>query len=216
MIIAVDGPAASGKGTIARALAAHYKLPHLDTGLLYRAVALNLLKWGGDPDSEFSALRACEFGQTDFSDPELKSEAVGGVASRVSTYPAVRAALLERQRDFALQPGGAVLDGRDIGTVIAPEAQAKLFVTATPEVRARRRHEELLRSGRTSHYEDVLIDIRARDERDSNRAAAPLRQADDAHLLDTSELDVEQAIAAAIAAVQAARAQAERSGDARA
>jgi cytidylate kinase len=216
MIIAVDGPAASGKGTIARALAAHYKLPHLDTGLLYRAVALNLLKWGGDPDSEFSALRACEFGQTDFSDPELKSEAVGGVASRVSTYPAVRAALLERQRAFALQPGGAVLDGRDIGTVIAPEAQAKLFVTAAPEVRARRRHEELLRSGRTGHFEDVLIDIRARDERDSNRAAAPLRPADDAHLLDTSELDVEQAIAAAIAAVQAALSQAERSGDARA
>ena len=203
LISAVDGPAASGKGTIARALAAHYALPHLDTGLLYRAVALNLLKWGGDPDSEFSALRACDFGQTDFSDPELKSEAVGGVASRVSAYPAVRAALLDRQRDFAGQSGGAVLDGRDIGTVIAPEADAKLFVTASPEVRARRRHQELLRFGRTSHYEDVLIDIRARDERDANRAAAPLRRAEDAYLLDTSALDVDAAVAEAIAAVAA-------------
>ena len=203
MIIAVDGPAASGKGTIARALAARYRLPHLDTGLLYRAVALNLLKWGGDPESEFSALRACDFEQTDFGDPELKSEAVGGVASRVSAYPGVRAALLERQRSFAAQPGGAVLDGRDIGTVIAPEAEAKLFVTASPEVRARRRHEELTRAGRRSHYEDVLIDIRARDERDQGRATAPLRMAEDAHLLDTSDLGVDQAIEAAVAAVQA-------------
>ncbi len=216
MIIAVDGPAASGKGTIARALAAHYRLPHLDTGLLYRAVALNLLKWGGDPESEFSALRACEFGQTDFADPELKSEAVGGVASRVSAYPAVRAALLQRQQDFAAQPGGAVLDGRDIGTVIAPDADAKLFVTASPEIRAHRRHEELLRFGRTSHYPDVLIDIRARDQRDANREAAPLRQADDAHLLDTSALGVEEAIEAALAAVRAKLTQAERSRDARA
>jgi cytidylate kinase len=203
MIIAVDGPAASGKGTIARALAKHYRLPHLDTGLLYRAVALNLLAWGGDPDSEFSALRACDFGQTDFADPELKTEAVGGVASRISAYRGVRAALLERQRDFAAQRGGAVLDGRDIGTVIAPEAEAKLFVTASPEVRARRRHQELLRSGRTSHYEDVLIDILARDERDQGRATAPLRMAVDAHLLDTSALRVEQAVEAAIAAVEA-------------
>jgi cytidylate kinase len=132
MIIAVDGPAASGKGTIARALAAHFGLPHMDTGLLYRAVGLNLLRWGGDPESEFSAVRACDFSQTDFADPELKSEAAGGIASRVSAYPGVRAALLERQRAFAGQDGGAVLDGRDIGTVIAPHAEAKLFVTAAP------------------------------------------------------------------------------------
>jgi CMP/dCMP kinase len=205
MIIAVDGPAASGKGTIARALAAHYNLPHLDTGLLYRAVAHNLLRWGGDPESEFAAMRACDFAQVDFTDPELKSEAVGGIASRISAYPGVRAALLQRQRDFAGQPGGAVLDGRDIGTVIAPEAQAKLFVTASPEVRARRRHQELLGLGRPSHYEDVLIDIRARDARDAGRDTAPLAQARDAHLLDTSELDVDAAIAQAIAAVDARR-----------
>jgi cytidylate kinase len=202
MIIAVDGPAASGKGTIARALARHYGLPHLDTGLLYRAVALNLLRWGGDPDSEFAAMRACDFSQTDFADRELKSEAVGGIASRISAYPGVRSALLERQRDFAAQPGGAVLDGRDIGTVIAPEADAKLFVTASPEVRARRRHEELLALGRPSHLADVLIDIRARDERDAGRATAPLARAPDAHLLDTSALTADEAIAEAIAAVE--------------
>ena len=202
MIIAVDGPAASGKGTIARALADRFNLPHLDTGLLYRAVALNLLRWGGDPESEFAALRACDFSQVDFADTELKSEAVGGIASRISAYAGVRAALLQRQRDFARQSGGAVLDGRDIGTIIAPEAQAKLFVTASPEVRARRRHDELVRLGRPSHYEDVLIDIRARDERDMGRATAPLARAPDAHLLDTSDLSVDQAIAEAIAAVE--------------
>ena len=141
MIVAVDGPAASGKGTIARAVAKHFGLPHLDTGLLYRAVGLNLLAWGGDPESEFSALRACDFSQTDFGDPELKSEAVGGIASRISVYPAVRTALVERQRQFARQPGGAVLDGRDIGSVIVPDADAKLFVTARAEVRAQRRFE---------------------------------------------------------------------------
>jgi cytidylate kinase len=206
MIIAVDGPAASGKGTIARALARHYGLPHLDTGLLYRAVGLNLLRWGGDPESEFSALRACDFSQTDFSDADLKSEAVGGVASRISAYPLVRAALVERQRDFAAQPGGAVLDGRDIGTVIAPDADAKLFVTASAEVRARRRFEELVRMGLHVHYDDVLLDIRARDERDSSRAAAPLLQAGDAHLLDTSLYGVEEAIGEAIAAVERSRA----------
>ena len=143
MIIAVDGPAASGKGTIARALAAHYGLPHMDTGLLYRAVALNLLRWGGDPADEREALGACDFSQIDFADPELKSEAAGGIASRISAFPLVRAALIKRQRDFAEQAGGAVLDGRDIGTVIGPDADAKLFVTASPEVRAGRRHLEL-------------------------------------------------------------------------
>ncbi|HEX2764826.1 MAG TPA: (d)CMP kinase [Allosphingosinicella sp.] len=203
MIVAVDGPAASGKGTIAKALARHYRLPHMDTGLLYRAVALNLLRWDGDPESEFSALRACDFAQVDFDDPELKSEAVGGIASRISAYPLVRAALVDRQRAFAAQEGGAVLDGRDIGTVIAPDADAKLFVTARPEVRARRRHDELLRMGLTSHYADVLADIRARDERDSNRASAPLIPAEDAVLLDTSDMDVDQAVAAAAAAVEA-------------
>ncbi len=202
MIIAVDGPAASGKGTIARALARRFGLPHMDTGLLYRAVGLNLLRWGGDPESEFSAVRACDFSQTDFADPELKSEAAGGIASRVSTYPGVRAALLERQRAFAGQEGGAVLDGRDIGTVIAPDADAKLFVTASPEVRARRRFDELVRMGLHVHYPDVLLDIQARDERDSNRAAAPLRAADDAHLIDTSDLSAEAAVAAAIATVE--------------
>ena len=205
MIIAVDGPAASGKGTIARALAAHFALPHLDTGLLYRAVALNLLRWGGDPESEFSALRACDFSQLDFADPELKSEMVGGIASRVSVYPLVRSALVQRQRDFADQPGGAVLDGRDIGTVIAPHADAKLFVTASPEVRARRRSEELQRLGITAHYDDVLIDIRARDDRDRNRATAPLQRALDAELIDTSDLAPDAAIAAAIAAVERRR-----------
>lgn len=203
MIIAVDGPAASGKGTIARALARHFGLPHLDTGLLYRATALNLLETGGDPDSEFAAARAAHIEQIDADDPELRSEAVGGVASRISAYPLVRAALLERQTRFAAQPGGAVLDGRDIGTVIAPQAEAKLFVTARPEVRAERRLAELRRAGRNAHLAEVLADIRARDARDTGRGAAPLRQADDAILLDTSDLDVEQAIGAAVAAVEA-------------
>ncbi|HEY0627480.1 MAG TPA: (d)CMP kinase [Allosphingosinicella sp.] len=202
MIIAVDGPAASGKGTIARALAAHYGLPHLDTGLLYRAVGLNLLQTGGDPESEFAALRACDISQIDFADPELKSETVGGLASRISAYPTVRNALLERQRTFASQPGGAVLDGRDIGTVIAPQAEAKLFVTASPEVRAQRRLAELTRLGLNVHYEDVLADIHARDARDRNREAAPLRPAEDAFLLDTSEMSADEAIAAALAAVE--------------
>jgi len=205
MIIAVDGPAASGKGTIARALAAHYKLPHLDTGLLYRAVALNLLQTGGDPDSEFSAARACDISQIDFADPELKSEAVGGIASRISAYRMVREALLERQRVFAGQPGGAVLDGRDIGTVIAPDADAKLYVTATPQVRAHRRFAELQRLGLNVHYDDVLADIRARDERDSGRVEAPLKPAADALILDTSELTAAEAVIAAINAVEEAR-----------
>jgi cytidylate kinase len=131
MIIAVDGPAASGKGTIARALAAHFALPHLDTGLLYRAAALNLLAMGGDPESEFAAARACDLSQIAFDDPEIRSEAVGGIASRISAYPLVREALLERQRRFAALPGGAVLDGRDIGTVIAPDAWASTFISRT-------------------------------------------------------------------------------------
>ncbi|HWH22293.1 MAG TPA: (d)CMP kinase [Allosphingosinicella sp.] len=203
MIIAVDGPAASGKGTIARALAKYFGLPHLDTGLLYRAVALNLLQTGGDPESEFAALRACDISQISFEDPELKSEAVGGIASRISAYPLVRQALLERQRTFASRPGGAVLDGRDIGTVIAPDAHAKLFVTANPETRARRRFEELERLDLNVHYEDVLADIRARDERDSSRAAAPLQMAENADLLDTSDMAIDAAVQRAVALVEA-------------
>jgi CMP/dCMP kinase len=205
MIIAVDGPAASGKGTIARALAAHFGLPYMDTGLLYRAAALNLLGLGGDPESEFAAARACDLSQIDFGDPELKSETVGGIASRISTYPLVRDALLERQRRFAGQSGGAVLDGRDIGTVIAPEARAKLFVTARPEIRAQRRYAELKARGLEVHYADVLADIHARDERDVGRTAAPLVMAEGAVLLDTSEMAVDEAIAAAIEAVEARR-----------
>jgi cytidylate kinase len=192
-VIAVDGPAASGKGTIARALARDLDLPHMDTGLLYRAVALNLWRWGGDPSSEFEALRACHDLGADPDDPELRSEPVSKFASAISAYPSVRAALLERQREFAGQPGGAVLDGRDIGTVVAPDADVKLFVTASPEVRAQRRVLELVDRGMTAHFEEVLADIRARDERDSQREVAPLKQAPDAILLDTSELNVEQA-----------------------
>jgi cytidylate kinase len=161
-------------------------------------VALNLWRWGGDPASEFEALRACDVAAVDPADPELRTEAISSIASRISAYPSVRAALLERQRQFAQQPGGAVLDGRDIGTVIAPEAEAKLFVTASPEVRAQRRVRELLERGIPAHYDDVLIDIRARDERDSGRDAAPLRQAEDALLLDTSGLTVDEAVAEAI------------------
>jgi cytidylate kinase len=203
LVIAVDGPAASGKGTIARALARHYGLPHMDTGLLYRAVALTMFRFGGDPGNEFEAVRAADgVAQIDPTDAELRSEVVSSIASRISAYPGVRQALLERQRHFAAQGGGAVLDGRDIGTVIAPHAQVKLFVTASPEVRARRRVAELLSRGMPSHYDDVLIDIRARDARDSGRDAAPLVQADDAALLDTSEMDIDEAIAAAIALVE--------------
>lgn len=197
-VIAVDGPAASGKGTIARALAEHFGLPHMDTGLLYRAVALNLWRWGGEPSSEFEALRACDDLGFVHDDPELRSEAVSKIASMISAYPGVRAALLQRQRDFADQEGGAVLDGRDIGTVIAPDADVKLFVTASPEVRAERRLKELEKRGMTAHYEDVLSDIRSRDARDAGREVAPLRPAPDALLLDTSQLSPEQAIADAL------------------
>ena len=197
-VIAVDGPAASGKGTIARALAKHFGLPHMDTGLLYRAVALKLWRWGGDPANEFEALRACDELGFDPDDEELRSEPVSRIASTVSSYSTVREALLQRQRDFATQEDGAVLDGRDIGTIIAPDADVKLFVTASAEVRAQRRVRELLERGMPGHYEDVLLDIRARDERDTNRPVAPLRQAHDAVLLDTSELGIDEAIAEAI------------------
>ncbi len=202
IVIAVDGPAASGKGTIARALAERLSLPHMDTGLLYRAVALNLWRWGGDPASEFEALRACAELGFDPADPELRSEPVSQIASAISAYPSVRAALLERQQDFARQAGGAVLDGRDIGTVVAPHADVKLFVTASPEVRAERRVRELLERGMPGHYQDVLADIRVRDERDSHREFAPLKQAPDALVLDTSNLSVEEAEAEALRLVE--------------
>jgi cytidylate kinase len=204
LVIAVDGPAASGKGTIARALASHYGLPHMDTGLLYRAVALNLWRWGGDPGNEFEALRACDMLGIDPADEELRSEPVSRIASSISAYPSVRTALLERQQQFAGQSGGAVLDGRDIGTVVAPGAEVKLFVTASAEIRAQRRVRELLERGMPAHYEDVLADIRARDDRDTHREVAPLKQAPDALLLDTSELDVDRSIAEAVRLVDGA------------
>jgi len=204
LLIAVDGRAASGKGTIARALATHFGLPHMDTGLLYRAVAVSLLRFGGDPGSEFEAVRAVAgLNQVGPEDPELRAEIAGSIASRISAYPGVRAALIERQRAFAGLPSGAVLDGRDIGTVIAPHATAKLFVTASAEVRAARRVAELLSRGIPAHFDDVLIDIRGRDARDEGREAAPLIRAPDADLLDTSELGVDEAIARAIALVEA-------------
>ena len=204
MIIAVDGPAASGKGTIAKRLAAHYSLPHLDTGLLYRAVGIGVLRAGGDPAIAADALEACGFGEAMLNDPQLKSEAAGKAASVVSAHLEVRAALFDRQIAFAAQPGGAVLDGRDIGTVIAPHAAAKLFVTATPEVRAERRWRELIGSGLAVERDHVLTDIRARDERDSARSAAPLRMADDARLLDTTTFGIEDAVGAAILLVERA------------
>lgn len=201
MIIAVDGPTASGKGTIARALAVHYGLPHLDTGLLYRAVGRQVFLDGGNPDDPADALAATSFSDALLADPDLRSEETGGLASRVSVHPAVRQALLERQQTFANQPGGAVLDGRDIATVIAPHAEAKLFVTASVAARAQRRWKEMLARGDTSSLAEIEADLAARDERDRNRAEAPLRQADGAVLLDTSALSPEAAIRAAIAVV---------------
>lgn len=204
MIIAVDGPTASGKGTIAKALAAHFGLPHLDTGLLYRAVGYQCGESGGNPDDPADALAACGFPDSLLDNRELRSEATGGFASRVSTHPEVRKALYERQRAFATQPGGAVLDGRDIGTVIAPEAQAKLFVTASVEARAQRRFLEMRERGAGVNLLEIQDDLRRRDERDRNRAVAPLVPADDARVIDTSALDREEAIAAAIEAVDLA------------
>ncbi|WP_374279845.1 d(CMP) kinase [Novosphingobium sp.] len=198
MIIAVDGPTASGKGTLAKALAAHFGLPHLDTGLLYRAVGRQVSLNGGNPDDPADALAACAFPDSLLDDPELRSEASGGLASRVSVHPDVRHALYERQRGFALQPGGAVLDGRDIGTVIAPEADAKLFVIASVSARAERRFKEMQASGRAVALAEIAADLEARDLRDRTRAEAPLVAANDAVLLDTSDLGKDEAIAAAI------------------
>ncbi|MDR6832164.1 MULTISPECIES: (d)CMP kinase [unclassified Sphingopyxis] len=202
MIIAVDGPTASGKGTIARALGDHFGLPVLDTGLLYRAVGYQTQLNHGDADNAADALAACDFPGALLDDPALRYETTGGLASRVSVHPQVRAALFQRQVDFANQPGGAILDGRDIGTVIAPHADAKLFVTASADVRARRRHAEMLSRGVDVTYDAVLADVHARDARDTGRADAPLLRADDAMLLDNSDMPRDAAIAAAIAFVE--------------
>jgi cytidylate kinase len=203
MIIAVDGPAASGKGTIGRALANHYGLPHLDTGLLYRAVGIAVMRHGADPESAIDALNACDFSAAMLSDPEIRSEAASRAASAVSVHREVRAALMERQRAFAQQPGGAVLDGRDIGTVIAPEADAKLFVTASSAARAARRFAELTSHGAHVLLDHVLHDIEARDARDSGRSVAPLLLAPDADLLDTTNLTIDDAVRQAISLVEA-------------
>jgi CMP/dCMP kinase len=202
MIIAIDGPTASGKGTISKALAAHYGLPLLDTGLLYRAVGRQVVLNGGDASDPADALAACDFPDSLLDDPVLRNEEVGGLASRVSVHPEVRAALKARQVDFANQPDGAVLDGRDIGTVIAPHADVKLYVTASAEVRARRRYEEMLSRGLDADFNTILADILARDERDANRAEAPLKPATGAILLDTGDLTIGAAVQAAIAAVE--------------
>jgi len=203
LVIAIDGPAASGKGTLAKRLALHYGLPHLDTGLLYRAVALTLLDAGGDLDDTGAAARAASaLAAERLSDPRLRERAMGEAASRVSSVPEVRAALLSWQRRFAEAAEGAVLDGRDIGTVVCPDARVKLFITAAPEERARRRHRELLGRGEETTLAAILADIRARDARDSSRAAAPLKAAEDALVLDTTELDAEAAFAEAVAIVE--------------
>ena len=204
MIIAVDGPTASGKGTIAKALAAHFGLPNLDTGLLYRAVGRQVFLDGGDPDNGGDALAGCAFPDTLLNDPQLRDEETGGLASRVSVHPPVRQALFDRQRKFAEQAGGAVLDGRDIGTVIAPEAEAKLFVTASVEARAQRRFLEMRERGAGVTLLEIQDDLRRRDERDRSRAVAPLVPAEDAMVIDTSALDRDEAISAAIEAVKQA------------
>ncbi len=199
LIIAVDGPAASGKGTIAKALARHFSVPHLDTGALYRGVALAALRGAVSLDDEagLGAL-AASLDPALLADPALRDAATASAASRVSALHAVREALLDFQRAFAGQPGGAVLDGRDIGTVIAPDARAKLFVTADPHIRAHRRFLELIDAGHSVTEAGILGDILARDARDSGRLEAPLRQADDADLLDTSELDIGTAVQRAV------------------
>ncbi len=205
MIIAVDGPAASGKGTIARALARRYGLPHLDTGKLYRATGLAVRLAGGDPNDAAAATAAARALDPELlDDPDLMSSENAINASIVSAHPLVRAALLERQHAFARQPGGAVLDGRDIGTVIAPDAAAKLFVTASPEERARRRHLELVAKGDGRDIATVLADILDRDARDSGRSTAPLVRAADAALLDTSEMSIDEAVQRAILLVEQA------------
>ncbi len=207
MIVAIDGPAASGKGTLGKRLAAHYGLRHLDTGLIYRAVAKALLDAGKRPDDKTAAVAAAKaLDPAGFDEAALKTQAVGEAASIVSAIPELRTALLAFQRDFAAKQPGVVLDGRDIGTVICPGAEVKIFVTATPEARARRRAAEYRSQGKQIDEATVLADILRRDERDRSRAAAPLKQAQDAHLLDTTHLDIDAAVRAAIDIVEATRA----------
>jgi cytidylate kinase len=207
MIIAIDGPAASGKGTIARQIAAVYGLHHLDTGLLYRAVAKAMLDGGYPPDDADRATEAAvRLDPTKFEDNALKLAAITEAASVVAAIPQVRQALMNYQREFATKPPGAVLDGRDIGTVIAPGADVKLFVVASPEVRASRRALELRARGETASEQEVLADLLRRDERDSRRTAAPLMQAPDAHLLDTTHLGIDAAFRAAVDIIEAVRA----------
>jgi CMP/dCMP kinase len=206
MIIAIDGPAASGKGTLGKRLAAHYGLRHLDTGLLYRAVAQAVLDSGHALDDVARAVAAAQaLDPTQFDEAALKTHAAGEAASVVSAIPQVRAALFQLQQDFAAVPPGAVLDGRDIGTVICPFADAKIFVTASPEVRAKRRAIEMHRLGQAADETAILADIRRRDERDSKRTVAPLKPAPDAHILDTSDLDIDAVLQHAIAIVEKAR-----------
>jgi cytidylate kinase len=207
MIIAIDGPAASGKGTLARRLAAHYHLPHLDTGLLYRGVAKAVLDAAAALDDVDSAVTAARSLDVACLDPAvLQRHEIGEAASIVAAMPPVRAVLITLQREFAAAPPGAVIDGRDIGTVIAPNAEVKIFVTATPEERARRRHAELVQRGDDIDFVAILQDIKRRDDRDRERRVAPLKAADDAHLLDTTYLDIDAAVRAAIDIVEAARA----------
>ncbi|MGB6312796.1 MAG: (d)CMP kinase [Pseudolabrys sp.] len=207
MIIAIDGPAASGKGTLGNRLAAHFGLRHLDTGLIYRAVAKAVLDAGGHPGDVVAAAAAAKsLDPSHFDEVALKAHSISEAASVVSAIPAVREALLAFQREFAARPPGAVLDGRDIGTVICPDADVKIYVTATPEVRARRRAAEYKAQGRSIGEAEVLADILNRDRRDQSRTIAPLRQAPDAHLLDTTHLDIDAAIRAAIDIVEASRA----------
>jgi cytidylate kinase len=206
MIIAIDGPAASGKGTLGKRLAAHYGLRHLDTGLLYRAVAQAVLASGHRLDDMPRAVEAANtLDPAQLDEKTLKSHPAGEAASMVSAIPQVRTALLRLQRDFATAPPGAVLDGRDIGTVICPDADVKIFVTASPEVRARRRALELHSQGEPADEAEILADIRRRDERDSTRAVAPLHPAADAHVLDTSDLAIDGVFAAAIEIIEQER-----------
>ncbi|MEX0300128.1 MAG: (d)CMP kinase [Kordiimonas sp.] len=209
MIIAIDGPAAAGKGTLARRLADEFDYAYLDTGALYRAVGLSLLKAGHDPINEAAAEAASAALDTAlFSDPELRAESTGAAASKVASMPKVRSNLLNFQKNFSTTPpnnkAGAVLDGRDIGTVVCPNADVKLFVTASAEERARRRTAEMESRGDTVNYEEILADVKARDERDMNRAEAPLKPAEDALLLDTTELDIDAVFSRAVQFVKAA------------
>lgn len=206
MIIAIDGPAASGKGTIARQLAAHYGLPHLDTGLLYRATAAAVIAENRNIYDEAAAVSAARgLGLTDFDERTLRSRPVGEAASVVAAMPGVRAALLDAQRSFAARPGGAVLDGRDIGTVVCPKATIKIFVTASAKARAQRRALELAQRGEVADYDAILADILRRDARNSERAAAPLKAAEDAIRLDTTHLGIDAAFDEALRIVEAAR-----------